>query len=180
MIPAEQQDTFNELVAQHGGAENLSRLQLETITAIVKATEALRQATGSDVPRLAGTLIKLTAQLPRGAAGDVDMSKLTADQYETLKRADKIRSGEEPAGPPKPFDPDDMSNPRARFLQKIQDMVDRRNHAYDLGDRSDPEDVALVERDRALAEVENLRAQLEALLKLNALLEERLAMEVTA
>ena len=65
MITAEQQELFDSLVSQHDGADKLSRLDLEKIFAIVKTTEALRKASGPDVPRIAGTLIKLSEELRR-------------------------------------------------------------------------------------------------------------------
>jgi hypothetical protein len=67
MITADQQELFDTLVSQHGGADKLSRVDLEKILAIVKTTGALRQASGPDVPRVAGTLIKLSEELRRVA-----------------------------------------------------------------------------------------------------------------
>jgi len=67
MITADQQELFDTLVTQHGGADKLSRVDLEKILAIVKTTGALRQATGADVPRVAATLIKLSDELRRVA-----------------------------------------------------------------------------------------------------------------
>jgi hypothetical protein len=103
MIAPDQQEMFDTLVAQHRGAENLSHLKLETILAIVQATEALRQATGSDVPRLAGTLIKLTAQLPplrsEGSDGGASgaRARLIAKINTIAERSDVYKGQDGPA-----------------------------------------------------------------------------------
>jgi hypothetical protein len=52
-ITADQQELFDTLVSQHGGADKLSRVDLEKILAIVKTTGALRQATGGEVEKSA-------------------------------------------------------------------------------------------------------------------------------
>ncbi len=76
---------------------------------------------------------------------------------------------------PEPFDPNDMSNPGARVIKRIQDIVDRRDKLAELS-----ENPFVVRAKAAEATAANLQAQLDALLKLNGLLEQRLAMEVTA
>jgi hypothetical protein len=154
MIAPDQQELFDSLVTQAGGTDHLSRLQLETVAAIVKATEMLRQAGAADVPRIAATLIKLTAQLPPAPAHpEPDWSKFNDEQLDCIERALLMIQGNPDPGP--------QRGPEAQtpVVEKIRAFIE----------------VAELKEKAA-----NLEAQLDALLKLNALLEQRLAMETTS
>jgi hypothetical protein len=141
---------------------------------------ALQAADPAATPKIAAAIEKLTAQLPGAVTGGrVDIAKLSADQYECVRRADKIHSGEEPPGPSAPFDPNNMNDPRARLIKKLEEIAGRRERLYDEGVKLDPERIAGIERDRALAQVEKLQAENKAAAELIEALEARLALECT-
>ena len=64
MIPTDTQALFDAIVIRHGGADNLTRLDLEAVAAIVKMMTELRNASAADVPRIATGIVELMERLP--------------------------------------------------------------------------------------------------------------------
>jgi hypothetical protein len=179
------QDLFNHLAARYGGVAALSPIDTEILAAIVKSMTTLQAADPAATPKIAAAIEKLTAQLPGAAAGGcADLSKLSGDQYDCIRRADRIHSGEEPPGPPEPFDASNMSDARARLLKRLEEIAERIDRLDEL-DESDP--LAPVpgstrrrvreELERAIADIAKLQAENKAAAELIDALEARLALE---
>ena len=64
MIAADVQALFDSIVVRHGGTDNLTRLDLEAVAAIVKMMTELRNASAADVPRIATGIVELMERLP--------------------------------------------------------------------------------------------------------------------
>jgi hypothetical protein len=148
------QELFNHLAARHGGVSALSPIEAEILAAIVKSVAALQAADPAAAPKITDAIAKLTAQLPPPPAQpEPDWSKFNDEQLHCIERALVMIKGEPDPGP--------QRGPEAKtpVVEKI---------------------AALIEVAHLKEKVANLEAQLDALLKLNALLEARLAEEVPA
>jgi len=64
MIPTDTQALFDAIVIRHGGADNLTRLDLEAIAAVVKMMSALRDASPPEASKIAATVCELMERLP--------------------------------------------------------------------------------------------------------------------
>jgi hypothetical protein len=64
MISADIQALFDSIVVRHGGTDNLTRLDLEAVAAIVKMMIELRNASAAEVPRIATGIVELMERLP--------------------------------------------------------------------------------------------------------------------
>jgi hypothetical protein len=165
------QDTlFDALAEQHGGVDEMSPVELELVAALVRALLELPNAPAAELPRLARAVAQLSSQLPaplEGEAQEIDLTKLSDGELEVLRRARSIVDGK---GDPCAAE---ASGARERLLAKLEEIA-ARNEEY--GPQVDYRRSLRAAEERG----NKLQEQLDALLKLNALLEQRLAEEVAA
>jgi hypothetical protein len=148
------QALFSAITEQHGGLDRMTPVQVEIVSAMVRVLLELPSAQPAELPRLSRAVAELTAQLPPPPAQpEPDWSKFNDEQLHCIERALTMIKGEPDPGP------QDGPEAKTPVVEKF---------------------AALIEVAHLKEKVANLEAQLDALLKLNALLEQRLAEEVPA
>lgn len=160
---------FNAFAEQYGGRiDQLAPDDLALITALVQAIGEFPIATGADAPRIARTIVSLMVEPP---AEQLDLKTLSDEQLACIERAHLIARGEDPG--PDAAIADVLAGMRKELANE------RGSHAKTLTCLNQANARISGAETRAaesFMRAANLEEQLAALLKLNGLLEQKIAM----